>query len=188
MDIEDIEREIRYLIQMLNEEKELLAHRLSNLDSDEGNLQAKIEKKRIDLERNMNRLKSMQNVRPAFMDEYEKLQLELQKGYMVYVEKLRNMDYLEAEVEALTDPGKKEGDEYSVIKIFFLTNRRMVMTMEVWHLMKARKHLLTPNPNLKWTLLAMKTTPFQKIVKALIIRWAKVTSIFNTSFCDILVL
>jgi hypothetical protein len=39
---------------------------------DEKNLEAKIEKKRAELERNEKRLKSLQSVRPAFMDDYEK--------------------------------------------------------------------------------------------------------------------
>lgn len=52
---------------------------LDNVASDEANLEAKIEKKQLELERNRKRLRSLQSVRPAFMDEYEKLEQELEK-------------------------------------------------------------------------------------------------------------
>jgi len=40
---------------------------LDNIANDEANLEAKIEKKKGELERNNKRLKSLQNVRPAFL-------------------------------------------------------------------------------------------------------------------------
>lgn len=68
---------------------------LENLASDEANLELKVEKKKQDLERNQKRLKSLANVRPAFMDEYERLEVELAKQYDVYMEKHCNLSYLE---------------------------------------------------------------------------------------------
>ena len=74
---------------------------MENSARDEADLEIKIEKKRQELERNRKRLRSLSNVRsvssesmfekdcllplfrPAFMDEYEKLQVELQKQYEV---------------------------------------------------------------------------------------------------------
>jgi len=52
-------------------------------------------KKRTELERHEKRLKSLESVRPAFMDEYEKLEVDLKREYEVYLEKFRNLDYLE---------------------------------------------------------------------------------------------
>ena len=34
-------------------------------------------------------------MKPAYMDEYERLEHELEKIYEVYIEKFRNLDYLE---------------------------------------------------------------------------------------------
>jgi clusterin-associated protein 1 len=51
---------------------------MDNVASDEANLEAKMEKKQLELERNKKRLRSLQSVRPAFMDEYEKLEQELE--------------------------------------------------------------------------------------------------------------
>jgi len=68
---------------------------LNNLASDEANLELKVEKKKQDLERNQKRLKALANVRPAFMDEYERLEVELTKQYEMYMEKHCNLAYLE---------------------------------------------------------------------------------------------
>lgn len=42
----------------------------------------------------------MQSVRPAFMDEYEKLEKELVEEYEIYLERFRNLDFLEHELDA----------------------------------------------------------------------------------------
>lgn len=58
----------------------------------------KIERKATDLERAEKRLKSLRTVRPAFMDEYDNLQGELRVLYAQYLERFRNVNYLEAEL------------------------------------------------------------------------------------------
>jgi hypothetical protein len=45
------------------------------------------------------------------MDEYDKIQLELQKSYSVYVERLRNLDYLEKELEQIHEGEGGEPNE-----------------------------------------------------------------------------
>uniref|UniRef100_A0A8C1E4W2 Clusterin associated protein 1 n=2 Tax=Cyprinus carpio TaxID=7962 RepID=A0A8C1E4W2_CYPCA len=72
---------------------------LNNVSSDEASLEAKIEKKKQDLERNQKRLQTLQSVRPAFMDEYEKIEEDLQKQYQMYVEKFRNLSFLEQQLD-----------------------------------------------------------------------------------------
>ena len=44
-------------------------HNIENVASNEANLEAKIEKKKVELERNQKRLLTLKKVRPAFMDE-----------------------------------------------------------------------------------------------------------------------
>lgn len=69
---------------------------LDNLASDEANLALKIENKKQDLERNYKRLRSLSNVRPAFMEEYDKLEGDLSKQYEVFMEKHCNLCYMES--------------------------------------------------------------------------------------------
>ena len=99
VDIDEIEQGIEKCIGSVNGEVQRINHKMGNLGSDEETLELKIEKKRQDLERNRKRLQSLANVRPAFMDEYERLEIELQRQYDVYVEKFRNSAYLEQQLD-----------------------------------------------------------------------------------------
>ncbi|KNE57576.1 hypothetical protein AMAG_18070 [Allomyces macrogynus ATCC 38327] len=67
--------------------------------SDAAHLQAKIDKRRQDLDRRERRLKSMQGVRPAWMDEFERLETDLAKVYKMYADMHRNVCFLEQQVE-----------------------------------------------------------------------------------------
>lgn len=94
-----------------------ITYNIENVASNEANLEAKIEKKQVELERNQvfhfnslkilyfmsykriifnewlfqKRLMTLKKVRPAFMDEYEKLEDELKKLYEEYIIKFRCM-------------------------------------------------------------------------------------------------
>ena len=92
-------RGVEYLFFIIQAEIQKVTNKLDNLASDEANLAVKIEKKKQDLERNEKRLKSLANVRPAFMDEYERLEVELGKQYTKYMEKHCNLCYLEHQLE-----------------------------------------------------------------------------------------
>ena len=58
-----------------------LETQLDELERNEKTLDSKIEKKKQELERNEKRLSTLQSVRPAYMDEYERLQMELNELY-----------------------------------------------------------------------------------------------------------
>ena len=58
---------------------------MNNLEKDEKTLEEKIKKKQLDLDRSEQRLKSLKNVKPAYMEEYERLERELEKLYTVYL-------------------------------------------------------------------------------------------------------
>merc|ERR1719313_2325139 len=81
------------------------------LRSDERSLDQKIKKKRQELDRCTKRLASLANVRPAFMDEYEQLEVEFEKYYEEYVGRFRNLDYLEHEVDALNKEQTEQMEE-----------------------------------------------------------------------------
>ncbi|PRP84688.1 hypothetical protein PROFUN_07938 [Planoprotostelium fungivorum] len=99
LDNEDIEANLRNTIRQMNDNIESTRYKLEHLGADEANLKSKIDKKKSDLERNLNRYKSLQGVRPAFMDEYDRIEIELQKQYRLYLEKFKNLEYLENELE-----------------------------------------------------------------------------------------
>ena len=99
VDIDEIEKGIEQSTESVNNEVHRVNQRIDNLASDEANLEVKIEKKKQELERNRKRLQSLANVRPAFMDEYERLETELQRQYELYVDTFRNLTYLEQQLE-----------------------------------------------------------------------------------------
>jgi clusterin-associated protein 1 len=99
LELSDVEKGIRDAIKACQREGEKTAHMLDNIHADEKNLDDKIEKKRADLERNLKRLRTLKDVRPAFMDEYESLEKELEKLYEDYLIKFRIQSYLEQQLD-----------------------------------------------------------------------------------------
>ena len=66
---------------------------------DEGELLNKLTRRKQELERAEKRLKGIENVKPEYQEEYERLEAELERFYSVYVEKFTNIDYLEHELD-----------------------------------------------------------------------------------------
>ncbi|XP_041791365.1 clusterin-associated protein 1 homolog [Chelmon rostratus] len=99
LEINETEKALRASIKEVLESVEKTKDMLSNVVSDESSLDNKIEKKKQELERNRKRLQTLQSVRPAFMDEYEKIEEDLQKQYDTFVEKFRNLCFLESQLD-----------------------------------------------------------------------------------------
>ena len=99
LEINEVEKGMTDSIRAVENEVKKTMMMLDNVASDEANLEAKIEKKRNELDRNNKRLQTLQSVRPAYMDEYEKLEEDLQKLYETYVLKFRDLSYLESQLE-----------------------------------------------------------------------------------------
>ncbi|XP_037105901.1 clusterin-associated protein 1 homolog isoform X2 [Syngnathus acus] len=99
LEIDVTEKALRVAIREALETVEKTKEMLNNIVSDEANLDAKIEKKKQELERSRKRLQTLQSVRPAFMDEYEKIEEDLQKQYEIYVAKFKNLCFLESQLE-----------------------------------------------------------------------------------------
>ncbi|CAK72812.1 unnamed protein product (macronuclear) [Paramecium tetraurelia] len=68
---------------------------VGNLERDQKQLDEKIKRKTKELEQAEKRLKGMKSVKPSYQEEYDRQEYELEKLYQIYVEKLRNLVYLE---------------------------------------------------------------------------------------------
>ncbi|KAL0617301.1 Clusterin-associated protein 1 [Plecturocebus cupreus] len=99
LEINETEKVMRIAIKEILTQVQKTKDLLNNVASDEANLEAKIEKRKLELERNRKRLETLQSVRPCFMDEYEKVEEELQKQYDIYLKKFQNLTYLEQQLE-----------------------------------------------------------------------------------------
>ena len=94
-----MEKEISDSIIQLERQKQHMISTIENLGSDQTNLENKIAKKREEVERAEKRLKSLQSVRPAYMDEYEKHEVDLIRLYQIYMERFRNLAFLEQQID-----------------------------------------------------------------------------------------
>jgi len=100
-DVDYLQRQLHEMVSQVTEQTEQMRGMLANLEADEANLQQKIDKRKQELDRHQKRLASLQTVRPAFMDEYERLEGELSVQYSMYVQAWRNLSYLESELDAI---------------------------------------------------------------------------------------
>ena len=106
--------ELETIEQSLNEQLEEVTRNFASIEddfihieADKNDLLADIKKKSEDLDRNNKRLESLEMTRPAFMDEFEEVEIELQKQYELYMERYRNIHYLKHELD-LVEKDEKE--------------------------------------------------------------------------------
>ena len=100
-DVDYLQKQLHQMNAQVSEQAESLRSALANLQGDEANLQQRIDKKRAELDRHEKRFASLKAVRPAFMDEYERLEAELAGQYAMYVQAWRNLSYLESELDEI---------------------------------------------------------------------------------------
>ncbi|KAI9205421.1 Clusterin-associated protein-1-domain-containing protein [Polychytrium aggregatum] len=108
-EIQNMEAAVNESIHNLREQISVTKAAMENLGADESSLIAKIEKKKVELDRAEKRLKSLQGVRPAYMDEYEKIEVEVGRLYETYMEKFRNLAYLESQLD---EYNRQEQDKF----------------------------------------------------------------------------
>ena len=114
-----IEKCIRDLMGNQDEQITQMQEMVGKLKQSESQLESKIERRSAELERAKKRLQGISSVRPEHLDEYEKLEEELERFYVVYVEKFKNLDYLEHQLDEYNNEEmtKKEESERELKKI-----------------------------------------------------------------------
>ena len=112
-DLEKFEQSIRDSIARAREEASSMEREAADLVEDERVLSAKIKKKRAELERAQRRLTSLQSVRPAFADEYERMEKELAGEYEKYVTRFRNLDFLHRTLEEAAAKERQDAESHN---------------------------------------------------------------------------
>eukprot|EP00939_MAST-03C_sp_MAST-3C-sp1_P004082 g4082.t1 len=105
---EFLERKVQDLIAAQEENIAAMKKQCADLEHDEKSLVKKIKRKKAEMERSEKRLSSLQKVRPAFMDEIDKLEEEMKKNYTIYLERYRNLQYLEKQLDAYNAKEKEK--------------------------------------------------------------------------------
>lgn len=111
LDNDHIENSLSRILGKIKYDSDQFSKQQINLESDGKGLEEKIKSKKVDFESNQKRLSSLENMRPAFMDEYEKLELDLKHYYSIYVDLFRNVHYLENELCMLKESENEKRDE-----------------------------------------------------------------------------
>lgn len=114
-----IEKCIRNIIDQQTKKKSEMEDTVKQLRLDEGELSNKIQRRKQELERAEKRLKGIENVKPEYQEEYERLEAELERFYAIYVEKFTNIDYLEYELDMynLKDTQRRAKQEQVISKL-----------------------------------------------------------------------
>ncbi|KAG5332903.1 CLUA1 protein, partial [Acromyrmex charruanus] len=94
-DTSEIEVALKDVIENTRKEISETKKQIDNVKDTEQNLDARIERRKTELDRNQKRLHTLKKVRPAFMEEFEKLEIEFRALYDDYLQKFRYLAYLE---------------------------------------------------------------------------------------------
>ncbi|XP_050581189.1 clusterin-associated protein 1 isoform X1 [Bombus affinis] len=108
-DITEIEMALKSVIENVHKEIDDTKRQIENVKDTEQSLDTRIERRRAELDRNQKRLQTLRKVRPAFMEEFEKLEVELRVLYNDYIQKFRYLAYLEHLYE---DAAKTEQERF----------------------------------------------------------------------------
>ncbi|XP_069697495.1 clusterin-associated protein 1 homolog [Periplaneta americana] len=95
LEMTEVETAVRQALETIKQEIANTKQLMENVSASEASLDSKIEKKRNELERNQKRLQTLKKVRPAFLEEFERLEVELQQLYQDYLVRFRCLAYLE---------------------------------------------------------------------------------------------
>lgn len=99
LELGEIEKSLKAAIKVSEKVTKQSMTKLNGVGDDEKTIQAKIEKKQAELERNQKRLRQLKQLRPAYQDELEELETDLKTLYDEYCVKFRNSIYLESLLE-----------------------------------------------------------------------------------------
>jgi clusterin-associated protein 1 len=106
--LDAVEKNVIAAVDSTSTRLETLTKELENLTRDEETFKSKIAQRRHELDRQTKRLMSVQTIRPAFMDEYEVLEQDLQELFKTHFQHYRNVDYLEYELQQQETKRKKQ--------------------------------------------------------------------------------
>jgi clusterin-associated protein 1 len=129
---------VREIIKQQTESIEEMKNYVNDLERDEKILEEKIRRQTIELERAEKRLKGITNVRPAYQDEYDRHEQELERLYQIYLEKFRNLDYLEHQMDLYT----QAEDEKFHANQEHLRKMREKIKAEEWRMLRGEDEMV----------------------------------------------
>ena len=115
-DLKDFEQTVQNAISVGRTEQAKLEASIETAESNITIINTKIEKKKQELERSEQRLQTMNKVRPAYMDEFEKIQSELEQSYLAYVTRFKILCHLQHQMDEISRIDEARRAEEKLIK------------------------------------------------------------------------
>lgn len=99
LDVSQVEAAVRDALGETREKLEEVRRAVEELSAREQAQQGKLQKRLAEVRRAEERLETLQDVRPVYMDEYEKMEGELQALFGSFLERQRTLTFLESQLE-----------------------------------------------------------------------------------------
>jgi clusterin-associated protein 1 len=109
--LDEVDKCVRAAVDTTGTRLEQLTKQIEQLTSDEDTLRSKIKARKHEFERQAKRLVSVQTLRPAYMDEYELLEQDLQELFKAHFQHYRTVDYYEHELQLAAEGQRKRKAE-----------------------------------------------------------------------------
>ncbi|KAJ3642830.1 hypothetical protein Zmor_025582 [Zophobas morio] len=94
-ELPDVESGLKSAIEAIKQEIEESKQMIDNVSATEANLDTKIERRKVEIDRYEKRLQTLKKVRPAFLEEFTALEAELEQLFVQYSTRARILNQLE---------------------------------------------------------------------------------------------
>ncbi|XP_050311116.1 clusterin-associated protein 1 [Anthonomus grandis grandis] len=94
-EVSEVEAGVQKAIEAINQETAQVNELIGNVAATESSLDAKIERRKLELDRYEKRLQTLKKVRPAFLEEFTAFEQELEQLFVQYSIRLRCLNQLE---------------------------------------------------------------------------------------------
>lgn len=113
-EIVQVEAALQKKMAYMDEKITYMQQAIDSIATTEASLDQKIEKKTGELQRLTKRLDTLKNIRPPFVDEFERLEAQLRLCYEEYVNKFRCQSYLDQQWQELERSEQQQLEERQV--------------------------------------------------------------------------
>jgi clusterin-associated protein 1 len=94
LELNVVEKLLKQAIVNLKQQIENGKMTIQNQETEKANLESKIQRKESELERTSHRLTTLQKIRPAYLEEFEKIEMQMKELYSQYTLRIRCYDAL----------------------------------------------------------------------------------------------
>lgn len=112
LELNVVEKSLKTTIANMKNQLEETRNTIDNQKSEKANLESKIQRKESELERSSHRLATLSRIRPAYLEEYEKIEIQMKELYSQYTLRVRCYDA----IKNLLSNGNSTPASYSPIQ------------------------------------------------------------------------